>query len=712
MLADRLIERQLEKMNRTLNSRALEYDDDVLLNRQDGNSPSSSSLSGAEKITAAFKCVSDDEFLAPGPEIVEALWYLNHPYLQEDWLHEAIEKECGSLRSIDAQEFVRVVHGYEKRKSSHVQQAFGEGAGDSCFITAEQLPDLLMKKLKLPLMPGAAREVTGESQPYVDSGTFEQIYEDILGRAGLTVGEYDRLCAAFEACKADGADSAALASRISSEDLSNILAWHEHLTDLVGGKKFVSVLSDQAAQASINGTCSLDLQSQAALISSKLQDAKEPGTELRQRKCITISVALVAARVLHDHIERSLRDSMGRQGSREYTDDSGLIHISEELGFVHVLPTAIDEFLPATVTAGQRTLDFDQAYSFVLNFCFADGVTDSEGLELNEIFKRFDADNSGALNARELGPVIRWLGYQPSLYRIYHFAEMMELTENTRVSHAEFRRLVSKYQRMSLIGARRSFMNAGGSLSKTKLGQTLRLVGYEPTEEEVADVAEEVRGQDGLVTFCDFKRLEKSHRKRVRQTMVTNGGVSTKELAKYKERFHRHDPQGSGFLTQKTMRELMACLFPDTATCRERSIRLGRMIKEADADGNGQFDFEEYIDLMRNVVEDIDRDSLVSGLRLKHELGYKNIEVKQFLDLYNLSDQDMSGSIDVEELVDLFSNLVPMTQESKREIYKMFEEVDDGNGELDFWEFLAFMRKVQDKNWRNINGVAAKSGQA
>merc|ERR1740139_897033 len=155
-------------------------------------------------------------------------------------------------------------------------------------------------------------------------------------------------------------------------------------------------------------------------------------------------------------------------------------------------------------------------------------------------------------------------------------------------------------------------MNAGGRLSVTQLDQTLRLVGYDPTEEEVSELAEEVRGQDRIVTFCDFKRLEKSHRKRVRQSMVSNGGVSTNELTKYKERFNRHDPQGSGFLTQKTMRELMTKLFPDTATCRERSIRLGRMIKEADADGNGQFDFEEYIDLMRNVVEDIDHDSLVS----------------------------------------------------------------------------------------------------
>merc|ERR1740121_588920 len=210
------------------------------------------------------------------------------------------------------------------------------------------------------------------------------------------------------------------------------------------------------------------------------------------------------------------------------------------------------------------------------------------------------------------------------------------------------------------------------------------------------------------MTFGDFKKLEHYHRKRVRKTMELNGGVSTAELEKYNEYFRQHDKRNEGFITPKAMRELLATLFPDTNTCRERSIRLGQLIKEADADGNGKFDFEEYIGLMRNVVEDVDRDSLISGLRLKHELGYSNAKVKQFLDLYNLVDGDMSGTIDVGELIMLFSNLVPMEAEARAELEAMFQEVDDGNGEFDFWEFLTFMRKVQNMNWRNINGVSSK----
>merc|ERR1719491_1755883 len=146
---------------------------------------------------------------------------------------------------------------------------------------------------------------------------------------------------------------------------------------------------------------------------------------------------------------------------------------------------------------------------------------------------------------------------------------------------------------MSLIGARRSFLSQGGQLPFSEIGQLLRLVGYEATDEEVSQLIVQAGGEDMKLKFGDFKRLEHAHRKKVRKVMEDNGGVSTVELMKYTKKFHAYDASETGFLTQKAMRELLGVLFPNTATCKERSKRLGQMVKDADADQNGKFDFEE-----------------------------------------------------------------------------------------------------------------------
>jgi len=690
-------------------------------------------LSGATRINVAFRCVTDDESLPLGADFVEAFWLLNHPYPREDWIRDIMTKYLGACRALELDEFVYVVHEYEKKKHFYVRDLFNEVRQEAETMPVEQLPGVL-KKLSLPLMPSAEKELVAESPAELDLAMLEQIVEDILSRAGLPVAEYDRLCTAFEnlSCLEVTLDQS---QKITGHQLLKLLSWHEHSVLLAGGQPLFTALVTQTIESCSNsGVFTIDLERRAkalrmAVKASGMARQTSPGSqavpqppvenENWEAKIVTVGAMLAAARTLHYLLEGNLEVAMKKHkralnASDDFIDAGGLMRIVEDLGFLQILNPALEEFLPEGVD--QDRLDFEQLYTFVHSFCIADGTTSAEGQDLETIFKHFDrnhahhsGDVSGKLDARELGPVIRWLGYQPSLYRIYHFAEVMELTDTSQVTLSEFRKMIAKYQRMSLIAARRSFLNSDGQLPITDMDQMLRLVGYEPADEETSHLIAQAGGEDKMMSFSDFKKLEHYHRKRVRKTMETNGGVSNAELEKYRKYFADQDKNGDGFITPKGMRELLASLFPDTNTSKTRSQRLGKLIKEADSDGNGKFDFEEYIGLMRNVVEDVDRNSLTDGLRLKHDLGYTNTEVKQFLDLYNLADTDMGGTIDVDELIDLFSNLVPMEAEARLELTAMFIEVDDGNGEFDFWEFLTFMRKVQNMNWRNINGVSGKS---
>eukprot|EP00946_MAST-07B_sp_MAST-7B-sp1_P002463 g2463.t1 len=74
--------------------------------------------------------------------------------------------------------------------------------------------------------------------------------------------------------------------------------------------------------------------------------------------------------------------------------------------------------------------------------------------------------------------------------------------------------------------------------------------------------------------------------------------------------------------------------------------------------------------------------------------GLTSTELAEFREIFDLVDKDKGGSIGSEELADLMSTLG--IDASREEIRAMVSEIDeDGNGEIDFDEFVQVMsRKV------------------
>merc|ERR550532_2665669 len=120
-----------------------------------------------------------------------------------------------------------------------------------------------------------------------------------------------------------------------------------------------------------------------------------------------------------------------------------------------------------------------------------------------------------------------------------------------------------------------------------------------------------------MIDFREFKLLEQQHRKRTQRTMEENGGFTVGELARHRKNFKRGDKTGSGTISQKALREHLQELYPETLVDRDRHVRIAQMVKESDLDGNGVFDYEEYLGLMKKLTEELDRDILLKGLKLK-----------------------------------------------------------------------------------------------
>ncbi|ETK91849.1 hypothetical protein F441_04791 [Phytophthora nicotianae CJ01A1] len=95
-------------------------------------------------------------------------------------------------------------------------------------------------------------------------------------------------------------------------------------------------------------------------------------------------------------------------------------------------------------------------------------------------------------------------------------------------------------------------------------------------------------------------------------------------------------------------------------------------------------------------VVDLDNDNKNEENEEKY-LGYSTQDVALAREQFAHYDADSSGSINANELHKLFTNLgEQLTLNNVRELIKAVDK--DGNGEVDFDEFLHLLRKQQDKN--------------
>ncbi|XP_065294671.1 calmodulin-like [Dermacentor albipictus] len=121
-----------------------------------------------------------------------------------------------------------------------------------------------------------------------------------------------------------------------------------------------------------------------------------------------------------------------------------------------------------------------------------------------------------------------------------------------------------------------------GAISTKELGTVMRSLGQNPTEAELSEIIAELDVDgNGTVDFPEFLALMS---KKVRTT-------DTEE--EIREAFRVFDRDGKGFIVAAELRHVMTTL-GEKLTNEE----VDAMIREADVDGDGQINYEEFVTLM------------------------------------------------------------------------------------------------------------------
>ncbi|CAL9065392.1 unnamed protein product, partial [Musa banksii] len=126
------------------------------------------------------------------------------------------------------------------------------------------------------------------------------------------------------------------------------------------------------------------------------------------------------------------------------------------------------------------------------------------------------------------------------------------------------------------------FVIPTGCITTKELGTVMRSLGQNPTEAELQDMINEVDADgNGTIDFPEFLNLM------ARKMKDTD---SEEEL---KEAFRVFDKDQNGFISAAELRHVMTNL-GEKLTDEE----VDEMIREADVDGDGQINYEEFVKIM------------------------------------------------------------------------------------------------------------------
>jgi len=123
-----------------------------------------------------------------------------------------------------------------------------------------------------------------------------------------------------------------------------------------------------------------------------------------------------------------------------------------------------------------------------------------------------------------------------------------------------------------------------GTITTRELGTVMRSLGQNPTEAELQDMINEVDADgNNQIDFAEFL------------TMMARKMKDTDSEEEIREAFKVFDRDNNGFISAAELRHVMTSI-GEKLTDDE----VDEMIREADQDGDGRIDYNEFVQLMLN----------------------------------------------------------------------------------------------------------------
>ncbi|XP_021367627.1 calmodulin-beta-like [Mizuhopecten yessoensis] len=132
-----------------------------------------------------------------------------------------------------------------------------------------------------------------------------------------------------------------------------------------------------------------------------------------------------------------------------------------------------------------------------------------------ECFDIFDEDKSGNIDSRELGNVLRALGFNPTEQNVKEYLTKIDTDKSNTIEYEEFRNFIINLEqkkpepdqlRSDLLAAFKLFdLDGNGFLSSDELKNIVKTMGESLTEDDCKNLVQEADSDnDGHVDYAEF----------------------------------------------------------------------------------------------------------------------------------------------------------------------------------------------------------------
>jgi len=362
-----------------------------------------------------------------------------------------------------------------------------------------------------------------------------------------------------------------------------------------------------------------------------------------------------------------------------------------------------------------------------------EGLSRAENRDTDEAFERYVHEETAEVNALHVPKILRFMGFSLGFEEQQAYVTKVDLDQSGALGIFELRKLI----RMCREQREQQVLNAfyeydedeDGYLDQEDTIEALRSLGLvwenKPRLSTKLTSIHMVPGtplQTDLRTFMKLAAKRFSH---LQQEARDQGGWSKKELVQLRARFDGFDEDGSGDVSNSELVGLVKSVFPEMASDHILRPQLLEIIKEADADGSGSLDFEDFIRLMRS-VHDLKYSTMMEKERKAvKETHFSPPEVHDFRELYMEKACQHTSKLSLAEFREMVARVCPMGERNSTSLTNLWcevatrftkhdiEEDDEGQDaasikqrqihrEVDFPEFMVLMRRILDTNWGDV----------
>lgn len=357
-----------------------------------------------------------------------------------------------------------------------------------------------------------------------------------------------------------------------------------------------------------------------------------------------------------------------------------------------------------------------------------------------ESFNHFDADKSGAIDGQELAAVFQAMGQGANPEEIDAVLQEVDEDGSGVIEWPEFLSVMRKFYPHKKFEVERDFYepakqfpeftreeidifvqtfkmfdeDESGTIDENELDKLLRYMGHTLPKQELAATLKKIDTDgSGVMEWTEFlqllrylypwKKLE-FDAEFIEPGFEKHPWFSRADLEVFVGIFREFDADGSGSIDIHELDTAFKAMGHGAS-----AAELQRVIDSVDADGSGEIEWLEFLDVMKEFygwkVEKFNREFLEPA-KAYNEFSHEDILI--FVQTFRKFDLDGSNSIDADELALVFLNMGQGCDTAT--LKKIITEVDkDNSGEIEWVEFLEIMRGIYSGRW---SGKAPAKGAA